>query len=136
MEARGMYGAIAEDHLKAPRNLGKLDGADGIGTVEDDASQTMMTVYVKLRAQPDGEAVIAEARFRAFGCGGCIITGSIATVLATGRLISDAMAIDGAALEWALDDGLPAEQRYCADLAARALRLACQSAADRTRQPA
>ena len=135
MEARGVYGTIAEDHLKAPRNLGKLDGADGAGTVEDDASQTMVTVYVKLHERSGGEPTIAEARFRAFGCGGCIITGSIATVLATGRPVSDAMAIDGEAIEGALDDGLPADQRYCAGLAASALRLACQSATARPEQP-
>jgi nitrogen fixation NifU-like protein len=131
MEARGVYGAIAENHLRAPRNLGKLDGADGVGTVEDDDSQTMVTVYVKLNERSGGEPTIAEARFRAFGCGGCIITGSIATVLATGRLVSEAAVLDGAAIERALDDGLPADQRYCAELAARALRLACQSATGR-----
>jgi nitrogen fixation protein NifU and related proteins len=135
MEARGVYGAIAEDHLRAPRNLGKLDGADGVGTVEDDDSQTMVTVYVKLHERSGGEPTIAEARFRAFGCGGCIITGSIATVLAVGRPVSDAVALDGTAIERALDDGLPADQRYCAALAARALRLACQSATAQSEQP-
>jgi nitrogen fixation NifU-like protein len=134
MEAPNVYGAIAEDHLKAPRNLGKLDGADGVGTVEDEASQTMLTVYVKLRAGPGAKPVIAEARFRAFGCGGCIVTGSVATELATGRQLSDAEALDGAAIERALDAGLPADQRYCAELAARALRLACQATRAQARQ--
>ena len=67
--------------------------------------------------------------FRAFGCGGCIITGSVATELAIGRPVEELSALDGAAINRALDDGLPPEQRYCAELAARALQLASDEAA-------
>ena len=123
-----MYGAIAEAHLKAPRNIGKLADADGVGTVEDAASDTLVTIYVRVRDLPNGRREVGEARFRAFGCGGCIVTGSIATELATGLTVEEAADLDGPAIMRALDDGLPPEQRYCADLAAHALRLACQAA--------
>ena len=123
-----MYGTVAQEHLRAPRNLGKLDGADGVGTVEDAPSDTFLTVYLKLGRDAAGQQIVVEARFRAFGCGGCIITGSAATELATGRLLASLSDLDGAAIARALDGGLPADQRYCADLAARALHLAAADA--------
>lgn len=124
-----MYGAVAEEHLRTPRNLGKLADADGVGTVDDPGSQTLLTIYLKLGAGPDGRQVVEAAQFRAFGCGGCIATGSIATELAIGLPLNELAGIDGATINHALDDGLPEEQRYCADLAARALHLAGQAAA-------
>jgi nitrogen fixation protein NifU and related proteins len=123
-----VYGAVASDHLKSPRNLGKLADADGVGTVDDPGSETLLTIYLKLGLGPDGRQVVDVAQFRAFGCGGCIITGSIATELAIGLPLDELAGIDGAAINRALEDGLPQEQRYCAELAARALHLAGQAA--------
>jgi NifU-like protein involved in Fe-S cluster formation len=129
MNQKSVYGAIASEHLKHPRNLGKLADAHGVATVEDPDSETLLTIYLKLGEDPDGLRIIAEAGFRAFGCGGCIITGSVATELAIGLPVDEVSTIDGAAINRALDDGLPPEQRYCAELAARALRLAVVDAA-------
>jgi nitrogen fixation NifU-like protein len=122
------YGPLVADHIGQPRNLGKLDDADGIGQVDDADTETLLTIYLKLGARPDGQPVIAQARFRALGCSGCIATGSITTELASGRTPDEALAVDGAAICRALDDGLPGEQRYCADLAAEALHRAVRSA--------
>lgn len=119
-----MYGPVAAEHLKTPRNLGKLADADGVGMVDDPGSETLLTVYVKLRERPDGRRVVGAAQFRAFGCGGCIITGSMVTELAIGRPVDELSLVDGAAVNRALEDGLPPEQRYCAELAARALQMA------------
>jgi len=119
---------VADDHLRQPRNLGRLVGADGVGTVEQRATDTLLTVAVALATGPDGKRAVREARFRAFGCGGCIITGSIATVLATGLTVEAAQEIDADAVLRALDDGLPDTQRYCADLAVEALRRALNDA--------
>ena len=124
-----MYGVVAAQHLKSPRNLGKLADADGVGQVDEPSSDTVLTVYLKVKQAADGKPAVAEARFRAFGCGGCIITGSIVTELATGRPLDALTALDAAAINRALDDGLPPDQRYCAELAARALHLAAESAA-------
>ena len=121
------YGPIVAEHVSNPRNLGKLDPADGVGQVDDPDSDTLLTVYLRLGDAVDGRRVVAEARFRAFGCSGCIATGSIATELAAGRSIEEIQAVDGAAISRALADGLPAEQRYCADLAATALQRAIVS---------
>lgn len=126
--AKGAYGAVAAEHLAQPRNLGRLPDADGVGQVDEPASDTLVTVYLKLRTEPDGRRVVDDARFRAFGCGGCIISGSIATELARGLALDELPGLDGPAILRALENGLPPDQRYCAGLAARALQLAAQSA--------
>lgn len=123
-----IYGPLVADHIGNPRNLGKLDDADGVGQVDDADSETYITVYLKLTAGEDGRRTIADARFRALGCSGCIATGSITTELAHGRTLDEALALDGAAISRALGDGLPDEQRYCADLAATALQRAAEAA--------
>jgi nitrogen fixation NifU-like protein len=123
-----VYGVVAAGHLKNPRNLGKLADPDGVGLVEEASTDTLVTVYLKLTDGTGGRPVVAEARFRAFGCGGCIITGSVATELARGRPLDELSDLDAAAINRALEDGLPPDQRYCADLAARALHLAAESA--------
>jgi|RhiMethySRZTD1v2_1073278.scaffolds.fasta_scaffold1799124_2 nitrogen fixation NifU-like protein len=122
-----IYGPLVADHIGNPRNLGKLDDADGVGQVDDAASETYLTVYLKLAPGPDERPMIAEARFRALGCSGCIATGSIATELVRGRTPDEVLAVDGAAINRALEDGLPEEQRYCADLAAVALHRAIEA---------
>jgi nitrogen fixation NifU-like protein len=120
-------------HLKSPRNLGKLADADGVGLVDETSTDTVIAVYVKLGQDAAGQRIVAEARFRAFGCGGCIITGSAATELARGLALADVVAVDADAILRAIEDGLPPEQIYCADLAAQALRLAAARAGDENR---
>jgi nitrogen fixation protein NifU and related proteins len=119
-----VYGPLADEHLKNPRNLGRLADADGVGEVDDASTDTLVAVYLKVMTQADGRRVVEEARFRAFGCGGCIVTGSVATELATGLALDELSTVDAATILAAVDDGLPPEQRYCAELAARALHLA------------
>src|SRR3954452_2660483 len=121
------YGPLVADHVNNPRNLGKLDDADGVGQVDDPSTDTLITIYLKLAAGPDDRQIVAEARFRALGCSGCIATGSVATELAAGRTLDDLGILDAAAINQALADGLPLEQRYCADLAATALRRAVEA---------
>jgi nitrogen fixation NifU-like protein len=124
-----VYGPVAAEHLRHPRNLGRIADADGVGEVDDPSSDTLLTVYLRLGRQSRARPVVEEARFRAFGCSGSIIAGSIATELATGITLDDIPTLDASAINAALDDGLPPEQRYCADLAARALQLAAGAAA-------
>ena len=130
-----MYGPVVTDHFRNPRNLGRLDQPDGIGQVEDAGTDTFLTINVKLARSAAGVATIADARFRALGCSACIATGSMATELARGRTVDEALGIDADAIMAALEQGIPEDQRYCADLAARALREALVAASDSVSRP-
>ncbi len=123
-----MYGPVVADHFRNPRNLGRLDEPDGVGQVDDIATDTFLTINVRVERVAGGGATVAEARFRALGCSACIATGSMATELVRGRTLDEARAIDADTIMDALEQGIPADQRYCADLAARALHQALSSA--------
>ncbi len=123
-----MYGDLVTEHFRNPRNLGRLESPDGVGQIDDPATDTFVTIGVKLERSADGGATVAEARFRALGCSACIATGSIATELARGRTVDVALAIDARTILAALADGIPEDQHYCADLATRALRDALTAA--------
>ena len=123
-----MYGPVVTDHFRNPRNLGRLDQPDGVGQVDDAGTDTFLTINVRLKQPRSGGLTVAEARFRALGCSACIATGSIATELARGKALDEALAIDATTILDALEHGIPDDQRYCADLAARALHQALTSA--------
>jgi nitrogen fixation NifU-like protein len=117
-----LYTDIVVDHFTHPRNVGRIDDADGIGRVDDRATDNLITIYLKL-----GDGNIAAARFRTFGCSACIAASSVATELVVGRSPADASRLDAAAILAALG-GLPAGKEHCAELVARALREALEMA--------
>ena len=118
-----MYTPTTVDHFSHPRNVGRLEDADGVGRVDDRATDNLITIYVKL-----ADSRVAVARFRTFGCSACIAASSIATELARGSPVAEVAQVDAMAILHALG-GLPPDKQHCADLAARALRQAVEMAA-------
>ena len=117
-----MYNPTVVDHFSHPRNIGRIEDADGIGRVDDRATDNLITIYLKL----DGPRV-AAARFRTLGCSACIAASSVATELLEGRTLAEAQQLDAPAILAALG-GLPADKEHCADLAAHALGQAVEMA--------
>jgi nitrogen fixation protein NifU and related proteins len=112
-----LYGPIVVDHINSPRNVGVLDHATGVGTVDDAETENLIIVYVRVT-----QGRIESASFRALACSACIAATSIATVLLTNRRVDDTPITT----DLLLDElgGLPEEKRHCAELAARAANLA------------
>ena len=108
------FSATTVDHFQHPRNVGRLEGADAVGRVDDAETDTMVQIFIKLAA-----GRVTQATFRTFGCSACIAASSVATELLIGR----AQAPDAVELDAALG-GLPADKRYCTDLVAEAARRA------------
>jgi nitrogen fixation protein NifU and related proteins len=104
------FSATTVDHFQNPRNVGRLEGADAVGRVDDAETDTMVEIFLKLDA-----GQVTQATFRTFGCSACIAASSIAT----GMLVGRSTAPTAAELDTALG-GLPADKRYCADLVAEA----------------
>jgi nitrogen fixation NifU-like protein len=118
------YSAVTIDHFQHPRNVGRLADADGTGRLDDEATETTITLYVKVVA-----GRVSQATFRTLGCSACIAASSMATSLLVGRDL-ERQPLTATELDAALD-GLPPEKRYCAELVARAAQLALSSALDR-----
>ena len=93
-----------------------MPDADGFGRVNDLATDTMISLYVKF-----GDDVVERATFRTFGCSACIAASSMATELLIGRSRADVLGADE--LDVALG-GLPDDKRYCIEFVVEAARLA------------
>jgi nitrogen fixation protein NifU and related proteins len=123
-QTMALYTATTVDHFQNPRNVGRLADADAVGHVDDRATDTTVTLYLKM-----SHGRVERATFRTFGCSACIAASSISTELLAGRSPEESQEVTAAALDTALG-GLPAEKRYCLDLVAEAVRRAVQALTD------
>ena len=113
-----LYSDKVMDHFQNPRNVGKIDDADGIGEVGNAKCGDLMRMYIKVR-----DGVIVDCKFNTFGCGSAIATSSMATELIKGKPVEEALELSNKAVVEALD-GLPAHKIHCSVLAEQAVRAA------------
>ena len=97
-----LYSEKVMDHFRNPRNVGKLDDADGIGEVGNARCGDIMKIYIKV-----ADGVISDVKFNTYGCGSAIASSSMATEMIKGKPISEALELTNKAVAEALD-GLPA----------------------------
>lgn len=106
------------DHFANPRNVGEIDGADGVGEVGNAKCGDIMKIFLKVK---DGR--IEDVKFKTFGCGAAIATSSMVTELVKGKTLEEAEQVTNAAVAEALG-GLPPVKMHCSNLAADAMRAA------------
>src|SRR5687767_2870738 len=112
-----------EDHLSAPRGLGRLDEADGTGAAGGAPCGDLVRIDVAI----DGDG-IARAAFQAEGCGAASAAGSAVVELVEGRPFLAAARIGAREISAALG-GLSPGKFHAAALAADALHRALGQAA-------
>lgn len=113
-----MYSEKVMDHFSNPRNVGEIENASGVGQVGNPTCGDIMRFYILVE-----DNIIKDVKFKTFGCGAAIATSSIATELAKGKTIEEALTLTNKAVAEALD-GLPPVKMHCSNLAADALRAA------------
>ena len=116
----GPYSAKGMDHFMNPRNVGGIEGADGVGEVGNPACGDMMRLYLKVE---DGRVV--DAKFRTFGCGAAIASSSMLTEMIKGKTLAEAREITNHSVAEALD-GLPAVKIHCSVMAEQAVKSALE----------
>lgn len=120
-----LYSEKVMDHFTNPRNVGKIDDADGIGSVGNAKCGDIMKIYLKIEND-----IIVDVKFNTFGCGSAIASSSMATELIKGKPLSQALELTNKAVAEALD-GLPAHKMHCSVLAEEAIRAAIKDYYDR-----
>ena len=120
-----LYSAKVMDHFQNPRNVGKMDDADGIGEVGNAKCGDIMRMYIKVE-----DGVITDCKFNTFGCGSAIATSSMATELIKGKPVEEALELSNQAVVEALD-GLPPQKIHCSVLAEEAVRAAVKDYYDK-----
>ena len=113
------------DHFTNPRNVGKIEDADGIGEVGNAKCGDIMKIYLKIEND-----IIVDVKFNTFGCGSAIASSSMATELIKGKPLSQALELTNKAVAEALD-GLPAHKLHCSVLAEEAIRAAIKDYYDK-----
>lgn len=120
-----LYSEKVMDHFQHPRNLGKIEDADGIGEVGNAKCGDIMKMYIKVEND-----IITDVSFNTFGCGSAIASSSMATEMIKGKPIEEALKLTNKAVAEALD-GLPAHKMHCSVLAEEAVRAAVQDYYDK-----
>ena len=124
-----LYSEKVMDHFMHPRNVGTIDGADGVGEVGNAKCGDIMKIYLKIEND-----IIEDVKFETFGCGSAIASSSMATEMIKGKSIHDAMRLTNKAVAEALD-GLPAHKLHCSVLAEEAIKNALKDYFDKNGIP-
>ena len=114
-----LYSEKVMDHFQNPRNVGKIEDADGVGEVGNAKCGDIMKIYLKV----DDNGIITDVKFNTYGCASAIATSSMATELIKGKSVDEALQLSNKAVVEALD-GLPPVKVHCSVLAEEAVRAA------------
>lgn len=114
------YSKLVMDHFENPRNVGKMEDANGIGEVGNAKCGDIMKMYLKIEND-----VIEDVKFNTFGCGAAIATSSMATEMIKGKKVEEALSLTNKAVMDALG-GLPTPKIHCSILAEEAVKSAVE----------
>ncbi|OYD16800.1 Fe-S cluster assembly scaffold protein NifU [candidate division WOR-3 bacterium JGI_Cruoil_03_51_56] len=114
------YSEKVMDHFRHPRNVGRIEDADGIGKAGNPVCGDIMAIYIKVEND-----VIVDIKFETFGCGAAIATSSMVTELVKGKTIKEALKITNRTVADALD-GLPPIKMHCSLLAEDGVKAAIE----------
>ena len=113
------YSEKVIDHYENPRNVGKLetDNTVGTGVVGAPACGDVMRLQIKVE-----EGIIVDAKFKTYGCGSAIASSSLVTEWVKGKTLEQAGTITNA--EIAEELTLPPVKIHCSILAEDAIKAA------------
>jgi len=113
------YSDKVMDHYENPRNVGKWEPSDNIGTgmVGAPACGDVMRLQIKVE-----DNIITDAKFKTYGCGSAIASSSLVTEWVKGMSLETAAQIKNTDL--ATELALPPVKIHCSVLAEDAIKAA------------
>lgn len=122
-----IYSEKIMDHFRNPRNLGEIADADGVGVVGNPRCGDVMKMYIKVESRKSkvgkAEEFIRDIRFQTLGCGAAIASSSIATDMAKGKTLEEALKISGKDISLEMGKFPPAKF-HCSILAEEGIKKA------------
>ncbi len=117
------YSDKVVDHYENPRNVGKFDIDDTIGTGMVGAPACGDVMKLQIKVNPE-TGIIEDARFKTYGCGSAIASSSLVTELVKGMTLDQAASIKNSAIAEEL--ALPPVKIHCSILAEDAIKAAVE----------
>jgi nitrogen fixation NifU-like protein len=115
-----VYSDKVMDQFMHPRNVGEIENPDGVGEVGNPVCGDMMTFYIKVK-----DNRLEDVKFKTFGCAAAISVSSMASEMAKGKTLEEAMEITPEKVAAELG-GLPPIKFHCSNLGAQALHKAIE----------
>jgi nitrogen fixation NifU-like protein len=112
-----VYTETVVDNAMNPRNAGRIQNPDGLGSATSSCGETM---EIRLQVKRGN---VEDATFWTNGCSATVACGSIATELIKGKDVTRALSIDQDDILKALG-GLQEGNHHCAQLIANAVKAA------------
>lgn len=113
------YSKEVLDHYTNPRNVGRMEETDDVGTgmVGAPACGDVMRLQIKVE-----NGIILDAKFKTYGCGSAIASSSLLTEWVKGQTLNDASCIRNTDIAEKL--ALPPVKIHCSVLAEDAIKAA------------
>ena len=113
------YSQKVVDHYENPRNVGKFEIDDTIGTGMVGAPACGDVMRLQIKVEND---IITYARFKTYGCGSAIASSSLVTEWVKGKTLDQAATIKNSTIAEEL--ALPPVKIHCSILAEDAIKAA------------
>jgi nitrogen fixation NifU-like protein len=116
------YSEKVLDHYENPRNVGKFDDDESIGTGMVGAPACGDVMKLQIRVGAGG--IIEDAKFKTYGCGSAIASSSLVTEWVKGKSLDEASQIKNTQIAEEL--ALPPVKIHCSVLAEDAIAAAIE----------
>lgn len=114
-----MYSSNVMEHYQNPRNVGRMEECDDVGTGMVGAPACGDVMKLQIRVE---DGIIIDAKFKTYGCGSAIASSSLLTEWVKGRTLDSAESIRNT--ELAEELALPPVKIHCSVLAEDAIKAA------------